>query len=124
MSTKEKNELALAAMGGPKHRPEACMCDCDVGACPCHYCAELDGLNEALKVVEENAELRAQVEKLERTDLTRIAENYALRADAEKGWAEVTSLHAALRDIIAKSDSPVVLATARTALKATAHDPR
>ena len=70
VSTKEKIELALAAMGGPKHRPEACMCDPEVGACPCYYCAELDGLNEALKVVEQNAALRAALEPFARRNLS------------------------------------------------------
>ena len=62
MSTDDKINLAIAALGGEKHRPEACMCDPEVGAVPCPYCAELDGLMAAKY---ELKELRQRAEKAE-----------------------------------------------------------
>jgi multidrug resistance efflux pump len=63
----------------------------------------------------DNAALQAQVEKLERTDLTRIAENYALRAELE--WWAVHSIRATAWEISTH------YVAAREMLKST-HDPR
>ena len=60
--TDDKISLAIAALGGETHRPEACMCDPEVGACPCMYCAELDGLMAAKY---ELKHLRAETARLD-----------------------------------------------------------